>query len=102
MYQQPTSVLVANWDFSQHPVARGHLPRENKCIHKPRPQVFSHSCPSPLREPQPFSLDGFVRLAQVCFQVRLEPKGKYYNAFIQEVGTQSSALTVFIEELGEK
>ncbi|CAF93332.1 unnamed protein product [Tetraodon nigroviridis] len=35
-------------------------------------------------------------------QVRLEPKGKYYNAFIQEVGTQSSALTVFIEELGEK
>uniref|UniRef100_A0A3Q4BS80 UDP-N-acetylglucosamine transferase subunit ALG13 n=1 Tax=Mola mola TaxID=94237 RepID=A0A3Q4BS80_MOLML len=35
-------------------------------------------------------------------QVRLEPKGKYYNAFIQEVGTQSSAVTVFIEELGEK
>ena len=36
------------------------------------------------------------------FQVRLEPKGKYYNAFIQEVGTHSSAVTVFIEELGEK
>ncbi|KAF7646076.1 hypothetical protein LDENG_00193860 [Lucifuga dentata] len=35
-------------------------------------------------------------------QVRLEPKGKYYNAFIQEVGTQPSAVTVFIEELGEK
>ncbi|XP_062244220.1 putative bifunctional UDP-N-acetylglucosamine transferase and deubiquitinase ALG13 isoform X2 [Platichthys flesus] len=35
-------------------------------------------------------------------QVRLEPKGKYYNAFIQEVGTHSSAVTVFIEELGEK
>ncbi|XP_061627010.1 putative bifunctional UDP-N-acetylglucosamine transferase and deubiquitinase ALG13 isoform X2 [Phyllopteryx taeniolatus] len=35
-------------------------------------------------------------------QVRLEPKGKYFNAFIQEVGTHSSAVTVFIEELGEK
>ncbi|XP_061103515.1 putative bifunctional UDP-N-acetylglucosamine transferase and deubiquitinase ALG13 isoform X1 [Conger conger] len=35
-------------------------------------------------------------------QVRLDPKGKYYNAFIQEVGTHSSAVTVFIEELGEK
>uniref|UniRef100_A0A8C6KI13 ubiquitinyl hydrolase 1 n=1 Tax=Nothobranchius furzeri TaxID=105023 RepID=A0A8C6KI13_NOTFU len=35
-------------------------------------------------------------------QVRLEPKGKYYNAFIQEVGTHSAAVTVFIEELGEK
>ncbi|KAM4604426.1 putative bifunctional UDP-N-acetylglucosamine transferase and deubiquitinase ALG13 [Polymixia lowei] len=35
-------------------------------------------------------------------QVRLELKGKYYNAFIQEVGTHSSAVTVFIEELGEK
>lgn len=40
--------------------------------------------------------------SQVCLQVRLEPKGKYYNAFIQEVGTQTSAVTVFIEELGEK
>ncbi|XP_068178703.1 putative bifunctional UDP-N-acetylglucosamine transferase and deubiquitinase ALG13 [Antennarius striatus] len=35
-------------------------------------------------------------------QVRLEPKGKFYNSFIQEVGTHSSAVTVFIEELGEK
>ncbi|XP_040041417.2 putative bifunctional UDP-N-acetylglucosamine transferase and deubiquitinase ALG13 isoform X1 [Gasterosteus aculeatus] len=35
-------------------------------------------------------------------QVRLEPKGKYYNAFIQEVGTHAAAVTVFIEELGEK
>ncbi|XP_038862104.1 putative bifunctional UDP-N-acetylglucosamine transferase and deubiquitinase ALG13 [Salvelinus namaycush] len=35
-------------------------------------------------------------------QVRLDPKGKYYNAFIQEVGTHPSAVTVFIEELGEK
>ncbi|XP_068561442.1 UDP-N-acetylglucosamine transferase subunit ALG13-like isoform X1 [Cebidichthys violaceus] len=35
-------------------------------------------------------------------QVRLEPKGKYYNAFIQEVETHPSAVTVFIEELGEK
>ncbi|XP_073790805.1 putative bifunctional UDP-N-acetylglucosamine transferase and deubiquitinase ALG13 isoform X20 [Danio rerio] len=35
-------------------------------------------------------------------QVRLDPKGKYYNAFIQEVGTHSTAVTVFIEELGEK
>ncbi|XP_077381209.1 putative bifunctional UDP-N-acetylglucosamine transferase and deubiquitinase ALG13 isoform X2 [Festucalex cinctus] len=35
-------------------------------------------------------------------QVRLEPKGKYFNAFIQEVGTHSAAVTVFIEELGEK
>nr|XP_020475966.1 putative bifunctional UDP-N-acetylglucosamine transferase and deubiquitinase ALG13 isoform X2 [Monopterus albus] len=35
-------------------------------------------------------------------QVRLQPKGKYYNAFIQEVGTHPSAVTVFIEELGEK
>ncbi|XP_022522235.2 putative bifunctional UDP-N-acetylglucosamine transferase and deubiquitinase ALG13 [Astyanax mexicanus] len=35
-------------------------------------------------------------------QVRLDPKGKYYNAFIQEVGTHQSAVTVFIEELGEK
>ncbi len=43
------------------------------------------------------------RVTCVCvFQVRLEPKGKYYNAFIQEVGTHSSAVTVFIEELGEK
>lgn len=39
---------------------------------------------------------------KLVFQVRLEPKGKYYNAFIQEVGTHSSAVTVFIEELGEK
>ncbi|XP_031734041.1 putative bifunctional UDP-N-acetylglucosamine transferase and deubiquitinase ALG13 [Anarrhichthys ocellatus] len=39
----------------------------------------------------------------ICLsQVRLEPKGKYYNAFIQEVGTHPSAVTVFIEELGEK
>ncbi|XP_058860522.1 putative bifunctional UDP-N-acetylglucosamine transferase and deubiquitinase ALG13 [Acipenser ruthenus] len=38
----------------------------------------------------------------VVFQVRLEPGGKYYNAFIQEVGHHSSAVTVFIEELGEK
>ncbi|XP_037830580.1 putative bifunctional UDP-N-acetylglucosamine transferase and deubiquitinase ALG13 [Kryptolebias marmoratus] len=35
-------------------------------------------------------------------QVRLEPKGKFYNAFIQEVGTHTAAVTVFIEELGEK
>ncbi|XP_072295702.1 putative bifunctional UDP-N-acetylglucosamine transferase and deubiquitinase ALG13 isoform X2 [Eucyclogobius newberryi] len=35
-------------------------------------------------------------------QVRLEAKGKFYNAFIQEVGNHSSAVTVFIEELGEK
>ncbi|XP_024123033.1 putative bifunctional UDP-N-acetylglucosamine transferase and deubiquitinase ALG13 isoform X3 [Oryzias melastigma] len=35
-------------------------------------------------------------------QVRLEPKGKFYNAFIQEVGTHAAAVTVFIEELGEK
>ncbi|XP_010893011.2 putative bifunctional UDP-N-acetylglucosamine transferase and deubiquitinase ALG13 isoform X1 [Esox lucius] len=35
-------------------------------------------------------------------QVRLDPKGKYYNAFIQEVGTHPSDVTVFIEELGEK
>ncbi|XP_077461047.1 putative bifunctional UDP-N-acetylglucosamine transferase and deubiquitinase ALG13 isoform X2 [Stigmatopora argus] len=35
-------------------------------------------------------------------QVRLEPKGKYFNAFIQEVGMHSAAVTVFIEELGEK
>ncbi|XP_029009578.1 putative bifunctional UDP-N-acetylglucosamine transferase and deubiquitinase ALG13 isoform X2 [Betta splendens] len=35
-------------------------------------------------------------------QVRLEPKGKFFNAFIQEVGTHSAAVTVFIEELGEK
>ncbi|XP_066570724.1 putative bifunctional UDP-N-acetylglucosamine transferase and deubiquitinase ALG13 [Amia ocellicauda] len=35
-------------------------------------------------------------------QVRLEPGGKYYNAFIQEVGHHTSAVTVFIEELGEK
>ncbi|XP_061573163.1 putative bifunctional UDP-N-acetylglucosamine transferase and deubiquitinase ALG13 [Cololabis saira] len=35
-------------------------------------------------------------------QVRLEPKGKFYNAFIQEVGTHPAAVTVFIEELGEK
>lgn len=37
-----------------------------------------------------------------AFQVRLEPKGKFFNAFIQEVGTHSAAVTVFIEELGEK
>ncbi|KAJ3598274.1 hypothetical protein NHX12_001785 [Muraenolepis orangiensis] len=35
-------------------------------------------------------------------QVRLDPKGKFYNAFIQEVGPDLSAVTVFIEELGEK
>ncbi|KAK1875927.1 putative bifunctional UDP-N-acetylglucosamine transferase and deubiquitinase ALG13 [Dissostichus eleginoides] len=35
-------------------------------------------------------------------QVRLELKGKFYNAFIQEVGTHASAVTVFIEELGDK
>ncbi|XP_029903878.1 putative bifunctional UDP-N-acetylglucosamine transferase and deubiquitinase ALG13 isoform X9 [Myripristis murdjan] len=33
-------------------------------------------------------------------QVRLEPKGKYYKALIEDVGTL--AVTVFIEELGEK
>jgi len=40
-----------------------------------------------------------------CFslhQVRLDPKGKYYNAFIQEVGSHTTAVTVFIEELAEK
>lgn len=42
------------------------------------------------------NVHGFV------YQVRLDPKGKYYNAFIQEVGTQTTAVTVFIEELGEK
>ncbi|KAG7217977.1 hypothetical protein INR49_020725 [Caranx melampygus] len=47
------------------------------------------------------SLDGDV-YRNLEFDVRLEPKGKYYNAFIQEVGTHSSAVTVFIEELGEK
>lgn len=41
-------------------------------------------------------------LHMCVFQVRLEPKGKYFNAFIQEVGTHSAAVTVFIEELGEK
>ncbi|XP_039532331.1 putative bifunctional UDP-N-acetylglucosamine transferase and deubiquitinase ALG13 isoform X7 [Pimephales promelas] len=35
-------------------------------------------------------------------QVRLDPKGKYYNAFIQEVGSHTTAVTVFIEELAEK
>ncbi|KAJ3598273.1 hypothetical protein NHX12_001784 [Muraenolepis orangiensis] len=35
-------------------------------------------------------------------QVRLDLKGKYYNAFIQEVGPDLSVVTVFIEELGEK
>ncbi|XP_032381293.1 putative bifunctional UDP-N-acetylglucosamine transferase and deubiquitinase ALG13 isoform X1 [Etheostoma spectabile] len=35
-------------------------------------------------------------------QARLEPLGKYFNGFIQEVGTQPSAVTVFIEELAEK
>ncbi|XP_062388461.1 putative bifunctional UDP-N-acetylglucosamine transferase and deubiquitinase ALG13 isoform X1 [Sardina pilchardus] len=35
-------------------------------------------------------------------QVRLDPKGRYYNAFIQEVGTKTSVVTVFIEELGER
>lgn len=50
----------------------------------------------------PLDLGVFVVLEKVSFQVRLEPKGKYYNAFIQEVGTQTSAVTVFIEELGEK
>lgn len=42
------------------------------------------------------------QLQSAGFQVRLEPKGKYYNAFIQEVGTHSTAVNVFIEELGEK
>nr|XP_057941359.1 putative bifunctional UDP-N-acetylglucosamine transferase and deubiquitinase ALG13 isoform X2 [Doryrhamphus excisus] len=35
-------------------------------------------------------------------QVRLEPDGMYFNAFIQEVGKHSNAVTVFIEELGER
>ncbi|XP_069063274.1 UDP-N-acetylglucosamine transferase subunit ALG13-like [Pleurodeles waltl] len=35
-------------------------------------------------------------------QVRLEPGGRYYNAHIQEVGHDSNAVTVFIEELAEK
>ncbi|XP_063045904.1 putative bifunctional UDP-N-acetylglucosamine transferase and deubiquitinase ALG13 isoform X2 [Engraulis encrasicolus] len=35
-------------------------------------------------------------------QVRLEPKGRYYNAFIQEVGSKTSVVTVFSEELGER
>ncbi|XP_043913203.1 putative bifunctional UDP-N-acetylglucosamine transferase and deubiquitinase ALG13 [Protopterus annectens] len=34
--------------------------------------------------------------------VRLENGGKYYNAHIQEVGHDSSFVTVFIEELAEK
>uniref|UniRef100_A0A3Q3DXL6 ubiquitinyl hydrolase 1 n=1 Tax=Hippocampus comes TaxID=109280 RepID=A0A3Q3DXL6_HIPCM len=49
----------------------------------------------------PFFLGG-GGLHMCVFQVRLEPKGKYFNAFIQEVGTHSAAVTVFIEELGEK
>ncbi|KAM4661287.1 UDP-N-acetylglucosamine transferase subunit ALG13-like isoform 4-T5 [Amazona ochrocephala] len=35
-------------------------------------------------------------------QVRLEPGGKYYNAYIQEVGEDGNTLTVFVEELAEK
>lgn len=51
---------------------------------------------------QPRGASDWLIQPQPVFQVRLEPKGKYYNAFIQEVGTHSSAVTVFIEELGEK
>ncbi|XP_038603628.1 putative bifunctional UDP-N-acetylglucosamine transferase and deubiquitinase ALG13 [Tachyglossus aculeatus] len=35
-------------------------------------------------------------------QVRLEPAGRYYNAHIQEVGSDNNSATVFIEELAEK
>ena len=35
------------------------------------------------------------------FQVHLKAIGKYHNTFIQEVGTHPSAVTIFIEELGE-
>ncbi|KAM7405537.1 hypothetical protein PAMP_012818 [Pampus punctatissimus] len=67
----------------------------------------------PAEAPPPSSVTGMQKTDYIVFagrqyflgdkcQVRLEPKGKYYNAFIQEVGTNSSAVTVFIEELGEK
>ncbi|KAI2651055.1 hypothetical protein H4Q32_019061 [Labeo rohita] len=46
--------------------------------------------------------DSRKELQKTDYMVRLDPKGKYYNAFIQEVGTQTTAVTVFIEELGEK
>ncbi|XP_074929533.1 UDP-N-acetylglucosamine transferase subunit ALG13-like [Chelonoidis abingdonii] len=35
-------------------------------------------------------------------QVCLEPGGKYYNAYIQEVGPDDNMMAVFIEELAEK
>ncbi|KAM9180773.1 LOW QUALITY PROTEIN: UDP-N-acetylglucosamine transferase subunit ALG13 [Dugong dugon] len=35
-------------------------------------------------------------------QVRLESGGRYYNAHIQEVGSENNSVTVFIEELAEK
>ncbi|NP_001072598.1 OTU domain-containing protein 4 [Xenopus tropicalis] len=35
-------------------------------------------------------------------QVRVEPGGKFYNAHIQEVGTETGPVIVFVEELGEK
>ncbi|CAO2622792.1 Putative bifunctional UDP-N-acetylglucosamine transferase and deubiquitinase ALG13 [Lemmus lemmus] len=35
-------------------------------------------------------------------QVCLEPDGKYYNAYIQEIETDKNSLIVFIEELAEK
>ncbi|XP_039352172.1 putative bifunctional UDP-N-acetylglucosamine transferase and deubiquitinase ALG13 isoform X3 [Mauremys reevesii] len=35
-------------------------------------------------------------------QVCLEPGGKYYNAYIQEVGPDDNMVAVFIEELAEK
>ncbi|OCT99750.1 hypothetical protein XELAEV_18005531mg [Xenopus laevis] len=35
-------------------------------------------------------------------QVCVEPSGKFYNAHIQEVGTENGPVIVFVEELGEK
>ncbi|KAM4707354.1 OTU domain-containing protein 4 [Discoglossus pictus] len=35
-------------------------------------------------------------------EVRLEPNGKFYNAHIQEVGTENGPVVVFVEELGMK
>ena len=46
--------------------------------------------------------NAFIQEVSFCFKVRLDPKGRYYNAFIQEVGTKTSVVTVFIEELGER
>ncbi|KAK6463865.1 putative bifunctional UDP-N-acetylglucosamine transferase and deubiquitinase ALG13 [Huso huso] len=90
------------------PATTTRAPQQTRTCRRPSKDLFSYKVLKAL-DPSIYRNVEFevwrqleVTCKLVVFQVRLEPGGKYYNAFIQEVGHHSSAVTVFIEELGEK